>query len=444
MEATRDRVRQALGFLNLLLVATPAIAASYRTTNFHVIAPTEEIARQCAETAEHFRKELAIAWLGKPLPNWYQPCPMRVKVGQIGAGGSTTFTFDRGEVSGWDMKVQGSLERILDSVIPHEVNHTIFASYFRRPLPRWADEGAATMIEHPSERKRQDILLGQVVRTSRRIPLGELLTIREYPRDMQKVYTLYAEGYSLANFLVQQGGKNGRSVFLKFLETAHHHGWQKAIHKHYAFRNMQELEQNWTGWVIAGSPELRRPEEEHLADAGSESSSPTERAPASPRHRSPSEESADLALAPSHMGRETTSLASLSPLPLLTRQLRTAPAATQLDAPHPEQNRSQGFKGDLASISSSSVTLADHGRVLPRPAPLGSFAPSLRLQRIIRQTTAHPSDDHRIETLPRRKLASSVQRGQSPDPSYGSWSDYARFPGSRSQSDSVRQLFAHH
>ena len=44
-----------------------------------------------------------------------------------GAGGATSFVFDRGEVFGWKMNIQGSRERILDSVLPHEVTHTIFA-----------------------------------------------------------------------------------------------------------------------------------------------------------------------------------------------------------------------------------------------------------------------------------------------------------------------------
>ena len=83
--------------------------------------------RMWKAAAEFYRRELAIEWLGEALPRWYRPCPISVKVGQIGAGGATTFTFEGGEVFGWRMNVQGSLERILDSVIPHEVRHTIFA-----------------------------------------------------------------------------------------------------------------------------------------------------------------------------------------------------------------------------------------------------------------------------------------------------------------------------
>src|SRR5690606_2669135 len=104
----------------------------------------------------YFRYYHAVEWLGQSLPGqWMQPCTIRCKVGNIGAGGQTTFTFQNGEVGGWDMYIQGTEERILDSVLPHEVLHTIFASHFRRPLPRWADEGAASSVEHTTEKARQ-------------------------------------------------------------------------------------------------------------------------------------------------------------------------------------------------------------------------------------------------------------------------------------------------
>lgn len=240
----------------LLLSVFASMGATFRTPNFVVNAPDSNTAKQVAQTAERCREELAVEWLGKTLPRWAKPCQVTVHVGQVGAGGATSFAFDRGEVFGWKMKVQGTLERILDSVIPHEVSHTVFACYFRRPLPRWADEGAATLVEHESERKRQHLTLKQVFNTSRRIPLKKLLTITEYPTDMQDVLTLYAQGYSLADFLVQLGGKKR---YLEFLNDAHKKNWDYALKKHYTFDNVSTLEQQWAYWVGEGSPALLPP-----------------------------------------------------------------------------------------------------------------------------------------------------------------------------------------
>ncbi len=271
MESNRGLLRMdaRLARVCLALLAPALMGAGFRTPNFSVTAPTPEIAQQVGNAAEVYRKQLAIEWLGHELPRWAAPCPIRVDVGQLGAGGQTTFSFfpnaqGSAEVCNWDMKIQGSLERILDSVLPHEVSHTIFACHFRRPLPRWADEGAATLAEHDSEKRRQVLTLKQVIDTRRRIPLASLLNIKDYPRDMQDVMTLYAEGYSLAELLVQEGG---RARYLNFLGDAHKQGWERAIQTHYGYRSVESLEQRWRDWVIAGSPELELPRDQQLADA---------------------------------------------------------------------------------------------------------------------------------------------------------------------------------
>ncbi len=252
-----------------LLFLFIAAGAKHASPNFEVEAPTAAIAEKVALTAERCREELAIEWLGHKLPNWYQPCKVRVKVGQMGAGGATTFSFSHGEVYGWDMTVQGSLERILDSVIPHEVCHTIFACHFRRPLPRWADEGAATLVEDESERRRQKKLAEEVLPSKRRIGLRELLKITEYPQNMQHVLTLYAEGYLLADYLVQRGGK---PKFLAFVQDSFDGGWDAALRTHYREESIESLESKWSQWVISGSPALRQPEGVLVAAATSNAS----------------------------------------------------------------------------------------------------------------------------------------------------------------------------
>lgn len=124
-----------------ILPANMLFAAGYRTANFVVEAPSPQLAQKIGDAAEQYRHDLAIEWIGQPLPRWSQPCPITAEVAPtLGAGGATSFVFDRGEVFNWTMTIQGSEERILDSVLPHEVTHTIFASHFRQPLPRWADE----------------------------------------------------------------------------------------------------------------------------------------------------------------------------------------------------------------------------------------------------------------------------------------------------------------
>ncbi|MEQ9409424.1 MAG: hypothetical protein RIK87_16930 [Fuerstiella sp.] len=252
-----------LRFTLITLSLFISTGAGFQTPNFTVTAPTEEIASQVGTAAEEYRRDLAVFWLGQPLPNWSRPCKLRVRPGSLGAGGETKFQFVGGEVINWDMYVQGSLERILDSVLPHEVNHTIFACHFRRPLPRWADEGAATLFEHRSEQIKQLGLLNQVIDSDREfIPLPQLLSMKEYPKGYRPMLIMYAEGYALVDFLVQQGG---REKYLKFLADGERVGWTRAIKENYHHAGVDSLQKNWKGWILAGMPKLKVPKGQMLA-----------------------------------------------------------------------------------------------------------------------------------------------------------------------------------
>lgn len=226
------------------------LGAGYRTTNFVVEAPTAELAEKIGKMAEVYRHELAIDWLGAALPNWPQPCPIHSQVApHLGAGGATSFMFDRGEVFGWQMNIQGSEERIIDSVLPHEVTHTIFATHFRRPLPRWADEGACTTVEHPSERGKQERMLIDFLRTGRGIAFSQMFVMTEYPQD---ILPLYAQGYALARFLIDQKGK---PEFLAYLQDGmSSENWTDATERHYGYKNLGVLQNTWLEWVKRGSP----------------------------------------------------------------------------------------------------------------------------------------------------------------------------------------------
>ncbi|MBA4032662.1 MAG: hypothetical protein C0478_17480, partial [Planctomyces sp.] len=280
MDASWARIAiSAIAFTVLPAMSLVAQAATYRTANFIITAPTDEFARIVGEAAEEFRHDLSLAWTGRAMPRWGKPCPISCKVGNYPAGGATTFNFDRGEVYGWNMEVQGTPERILDSVLPHEVNHTIFACHFRRPLPRWADEGAASLIEHESERMRLEKLAIEATGGNRKIPLRTLLGMKNYPQDQRQVLTLYAQGYLLADYLI---AKSSKAEYLKFLQTAHEQNWDTALSQHYAYRSVEQIEQEHDRWVLAGCPrDTTRPGE--MLAANTPANPPVAARPASNR-----------------------------------------------------------------------------------------------------------------------------------------------------------------
>jgi len=260
MEAKRSGLNSSrLRWLMTMVVPLAAVAAvwgelaeaaSYRTPNFVIEAPTPDLARKIGDAAEQYRHDLAVEWTGRPLPRWASPCPITAEVAEtLGAGGATSFVFDRGEVFGWQMTIQGSEQRILDSVLPHEVTHTIFASHFRQPLPRWADEGACTTVEHPSERARQHRMLIEFLTTGRGIAFPQMFAMREYPPD---VLPLYAQGYSLARYLIERGGRRKYVDFVgQGLATGN---WSAALTGFYGISDASQMQMVWLDWVRQGCP----------------------------------------------------------------------------------------------------------------------------------------------------------------------------------------------
>ena len=155
----------------ILFAALASMGASYRTANFVIEAPTPEIAQRAGQYAEYYRKQKAMQWLNQEMPPWPQPCPVKITVTMNGAGGATTFAYDRGRVLDQNMHIEGSYERLMNSVLPHEITHTVFAYYFRCPSPRWSDEGGAVLSEDDVERNRHDMLCQQILNTpGRAIP----------------------------------------------------------------------------------------------------------------------------------------------------------------------------------------------------------------------------------------------------------------------------------
>lgn len=234
--------------LALLLAAlAPASAADQVVTdNFVVKAPTKELAKRFADMAEQYRRDKAMEWLGYEIPRWPQRCPLVVKVSPERTGGATTFTFGvdgnrRPSVMSQEMQIFGGLEQLLQSVLPHEVTHTVLAHHFGQAVPRWADEGGSVLSENDEERFTHDVRCREILNQGRGIPLRVLLTLKEYPKDM---IVLYAQGYSITQFLVDQGG---RKKFLKFIGTGmqnDNRNWEEAVQV-YGYDSVDALQEAW-------------------------------------------------------------------------------------------------------------------------------------------------------------------------------------------------------
>ena len=216
-----------------------SMGAEYRTPNFVVISQNAQVCEQVGKWAEHYRREKAILWLGREMPNWPEPCPLRVTVSMQGPSGETEFNFGVGRVNSQRMTIRGPLDRLIHSVLPHEVTHTIFAHHFKTPVPRWMDEGGSVLSEDDPERDRHDKEVRNILNRGQQIPMRTLFGLKEYP---PQVMNLYAQGYSMSDYLVK---RSSRQHLLNFVGHGMQYGCDHAVRSYYGHANVEELEQAW-------------------------------------------------------------------------------------------------------------------------------------------------------------------------------------------------------
>ncbi|MCA9193135.1 MAG: hypothetical protein KDB03_15275 [Planctomycetales bacterium] len=251
-----------LGIL-LSIFMVPSVQAQFagrqqdavaHSLNFIVMAETPQMAKEVSEAAEKYRRDLAIYWFGSELPAWSQRCPVHVHADpRLGASGETSFMLMTGQAGNWTMHVQGTRQRILDSVLPHEITHTLFATHFAplgKYVPRWADEGACTTVEHPEEKGKHEHYLLEFLRNGQGIPFARMFTMKKYPNP---ILPLYAQGHSTVQFLISQGGPQRFVAFLEQGMTTE--DWESALREHYAYGTLGEFQSLWNEWVAAGRPE---------------------------------------------------------------------------------------------------------------------------------------------------------------------------------------------
>lgn len=78
--------------------------------------------------------------------------------------------------------------------------------------------------------------------------MNKLFLLTEYPSD---VLPMYAQGYSVCQFLIAQ---NGPRSFVKFLgDYMENPSWTQNVRTHYGYESLAELQQSWLAWVSQGS-----------------------------------------------------------------------------------------------------------------------------------------------------------------------------------------------
>jgi peptidase MA superfamily protein len=200
------------------------------TTHFQVAAPDPETAQNVADWAERARRDIVARWFNGVDTGW--PRRVRIEVHRDHPGYfATEFTDSVVTITLW------ARDAHLESTVRHEVTHAVVhLRYPSRDIPRWIDEGMAVCNESAVEQKR---LIAPLFQRERRYSVRQLANMREYPRD---VLLFYAEGYSLADFLVRKHGERG---VVRFLEASFRLGQEAAFRSELGYQNFEDLEKAW-------------------------------------------------------------------------------------------------------------------------------------------------------------------------------------------------------
>jgi hypothetical protein len=231
----------------VLLVLFSAVAARSADmsigTNFTVLAPNQALADAVAKQAEVYRKQSALEWLGKELPDRDGRSLITVDITPDKDEGLTC-PIDSDERTLHQVWLTTSVERALGTTLHHEVVHTVLDSYlYPASLPAWASEGIASQADDAKRKEDRQQILARWSKAGRWPSLRSLLETSQIGHDN---LSRYAAASSLTEFLAERGGK---TRVVEFASNGKKRGWDQAVNEYYGVHDVAELQTAWQDWL---------------------------------------------------------------------------------------------------------------------------------------------------------------------------------------------------
>jgi hypothetical protein len=202
------------------------------------------LADAVGKQAEVYRKQSALEWLGKELPDHVGRSVITVEItSQTDEG--MTWPIDSPERTLHQVWLTTSVDRAVGTTLYHEVIHTVLDSYFYPELlPAWASEGIASQADDAGRKENQRQILVRWSRTGQWPELRSLLQSSKIGHDN---LNRYAAASSVVEFLAQRGGK---TRVVEFASTGPRRGWNQAASNCYGVHDVAELQTAWQDWVM--------------------------------------------------------------------------------------------------------------------------------------------------------------------------------------------------
>jgi hypothetical protein len=225
------------------------------TANFRVCCDeSDAIAVDLSSHAESLRAKLRTQWLGEPVgKDWSPKCQVILHSSRqsyaaaVGRGsdrtvGSSLVKIESGRIINRRIDLIGDHVKYLSAALPHELTHVVLRDRFLvSPIPRWADEGAATLADTSDKQERHRKDLRKALADGTTFSAASLVSTDEFPRN-DRWGTFYGESLSLTKFLVD---RDSPARFVGFVEAAASKGYDNALRDTYGIKNVAELDHEW-------------------------------------------------------------------------------------------------------------------------------------------------------------------------------------------------------
>jgi hypothetical protein len=242
-------------FLALLCAALFPTAASAvgfaHNNNFAVYSPDQgsrseeqRFAESVVRSAEQFRKEIALEWLGQELPDGDGESVIYVEFTSVMDRGRT-WAIDYPGREFHNVYLHTTAENATGSTLRHEITHTVLATAFPHPerLPLWVEEGIASRYDDTARRDAREQMRLFWVRAQRPPSLALLLDTQGLePADE----TSYAASTSLVAYLLSLGDAE---TVVRFARDGQLSGWGWSLQTHYQIESVDELQSSWEAWL---------------------------------------------------------------------------------------------------------------------------------------------------------------------------------------------------
>jgi tetratricopeptide (TPR) repeat protein len=230
--------------------------AEVETANFRVIYhESRDLAEQAARVAELTRTAAIRKWFSEEPAPWETKCVIflypnadfyaRQTGEKKDSPGHSTLRRDPANlerVVKRQIDLHCDVADMLTHVLPHETTHAVLFNRFgQHLLPRWADEGMAILSE-PREKIERYLKMIPALRARHELfSAAEMMAFNENYPDARRITSFYVQSIALVDFLASQ--KGGPQAFTRFVRDGLDNGFEKALQRHYGFRDFKDLEE---------------------------------------------------------------------------------------------------------------------------------------------------------------------------------------------------------